>query len=127
MKEIIKSLSIVVVTGVLLVGFFFWGVHTERNKPLYPTGEVSFCDLTEADRFKVCPALRDRDVLTTGGEVVAYLCRSSHISGYIETKNLSPQSKRIVESDFKVMREVKGLTIQKLCNTEYGTVYKVEE
>lgn len=91
----------------------------------YDLGLVSFCDLTEADRFKVCPYQRKVQELVTGGSVVVYVCKSDFSFGYIETNNLSDISKAKFAEMIERRKHV--ATFKEECKSKLGTVFSVRE
>lgn len=127
-----SKLYLIGLLGIIIcVSFFFWGwwVGKTYTAPIevydnYKAGRISFCELTETDRLKVCPALRRYAEIETGGSLTVYVCDKDS-NGFIETKNLSEESKTIVNSDIQLMKQKHGLKITKICDTESKTVFRV--
>jgi hypothetical protein len=102
-----------------LMGFGF-GYYL-NSLTFYNLGVVSFCNLTETDRIRICPSLRSMTEFEKGGEVITYICNDT--TGYFEVKNLTPLSLKLIEKKIELYRK-EGVVITEECDTKHGTVFK---
>jgi len=119
----IKTIIIIIcMTLCIWIGFGAgWFAYPHLRHAQYELGLVHFCDLTEADRFKVCPLARISKEMPEGGTLTLYVCDKQH--GFIETNNIPENSKKIKKllSRYKI----KGKEVVSECKTEYGSVYEL--
>lgn len=87
----------------------------------FADGKTNFCQLTEMERFVVCPELRAFSKLPDGGITTAYMCNAE--AAYIEVSNLSEESKQALASHFKNAED--SFTVTEHCKIkEHTIVYK---
>jgi len=91
----------------------------EMHLLFHKKGIISFCDLSEIDRLRLCPQARIAQKMVTDGATVFYICNGSE--GYIETIDLSEVSKAGLKA------KISGLpgNVEKVCGTKYGEVFHV--
>lgn len=89
----------------------------------YEIGNATFCQLDENERFVVCPKIRELFNLDTGGQLVNYVCNEK--LQFIETKNLTPKSKTVVQTQLVEGGREENLNIKEVCKTPDGVIYKI--
>ena len=106
------------------IGFNF-GVSSNLSflKSGYELGMVSFCDLAEIDRLKVCPMSRMVEELSTGCSLIIYMCNKNFV--YVETNGLSESSQKYLDKLFKEYNE--SNIIETKCKSKLGTVYSMRK
>lgn len=124
--KILKIISYVLVLILTLsLGYSIGVFHHKKSARIgYKIGVVSFCDLEEADRLKVCPLMRFQKEIESGGSAILYVC--SQESGFIETNSLTKKSAKLLESLLNKIRK-KGGQVEEVCSTENGVVYEIWE
>ena len=117
----VSTLIIVIVSFIIgiIIGTFSVSTRLEEH---YNLGLVSFCKLTEEDRFKICPAVRTFTEFPDGGNVTIYICNEK--LGYMETNNLTGKSKKEVMDKIKFYKENDEIVVKELCKTETVEVFK---
>lgn len=110
MKRLALFLFIVCVAGCL------------RDEKFHGLENVSFCNLDENNRFKICPSVRTLTEFSSGGKVLIYICDEK--TAYIETFNLSIESKSFVDKKINNYRDG-GLSAVEICKTKNGVVFKL--
>jgi hypothetical protein len=95
-----------------------------RHRALgFTTGELTFCKITEMERFVVCPMHRYSQNLPTGGTATTYIC--SKDLAYAEMSDLTATSRLAVEERIRHYRITR--TIEEHCKTKNSVVYKIEQ
>ena len=100
------------------IGFI---LHPYLNQRQYNLGLVSFCNLSEADRFKVCPSARYSIDLDEGGNLTLYVCDNNH--AFVETNNI-PKDSVFVKNLLKSYKNRNKQTVSQ-CKTKYGIIYEL--
>lgn len=115
--------SALVLIFMLFMGYFLGMFQYNKSAIIgYKLGLMSFCDLKEIDRFKICPLIRIHKEMVTGGSTTLYVC--SYNTAFMETNSLSKKSVKLVETKFEKTRNDGGI-VKNMCSTEHGVVYKI--
>lgn len=122
-KRILKiTTHILVLLFALFLGYLAGAFHYDKSMRVgYKLGLISFCELKEVDRFKVCPILRLHKEMKAGGSLTLYVC-SSRVA-YLETDSLSNVSTKKVKERLAKARSVG--TVEKACSTKSGKIFKI--
>jgi len=87
----------------------------------FEQGKALFCDLSEDERFAICPTYRLTEKFDDGGTITTYIC--SHTTAYAETRDLGTESRAKINEKLELFREVAD--IEAHCTTKRGVVYKI--
>jgi len=128
LRKIKNNIGKIIVCTLVLLFMLFLGYslgtfqHIKSARIGYKLGLMSFCELEEVDRFKVCPLLRVHKDMVTGGALTLYVC--SQRTAFMETNSLSKESVKLVEVVLEKARNDGGF-VKNVCSTENGLVYKI--
>ena len=128
LKKIKNNIGKIIVYTLVLTFMLFLGYslgtfqHSKSARIGYKLGLMSFCELEEVDRFKVCPLLRVHKEMVTGGAVTLYVC--SERTAFMETNTLSKESVKLIEVALDKARGDGG-HVRNVCSTEHGVMYKI--
>ena len=131
LKKIAMALAIVAACVFSFsAGWFTSTMNMENYKQFsrhramgFTTGEMTFCQITEMERFVVCPLHRYSEKLLAGGTATTYVC--SRELAFAEMSDLTKLSKKVVEERVKYYRQTSKITEH--CKTKNSVVYKIEQ
>lgn len=87
----------------------------------FDLGKITFCELSEDERFTVCPHYRLFEKFDDGGTVITYIC--NYKNAYAEISNLGIESRAKIEQKLEYFRESTDIKVH--CTTKKGLVYKI--
>jgi len=127
MKKIIAT-ALVVCCMLFCLGFMFGGISepscaqrsAERLKD-FRDGKKTFCQVSELERFIICPLRRTYEVLYDGGTLVSYACDEERM--YVEASNLTKKSEKLLNGELEVFKQ--RAAVVKHCEGKDYIIYKL--
>ena len=105
-----------------LTGFCLGMFYDSIIQTRYNLGFVSFCDLKEKDRLRVCPKKRQTFDFSHDGSIIIYTCNEN--TKYIVANKLSGRAKVWLKETMKSF-ENRNVYEQE-CKTDSSIVYKAK-
>ncbi len=84
-------------------------------------GKKTFCQISEFERFVVCPSKRTHAALYDGGTLTAYMCNEEIM--YIEVSDLTKKSKKLLDDALEVFRQ--RAAVVEHCRGKDYKIYKL--
>jgi hypothetical protein len=97
------------------------GQRSEQRLKDFRDGKKTFCQLTELERFIVCPLRRSYERLYSGGSLMLYTCNMQ--TAYVDAIDLSKESKIMVDERLGSLRNQSAIVEH--CKGSDHIVYKL--
>lgn len=116
-----KTLIITICCLIFFVLGYYIGNTSNKIKD-YNVGIVSFCELNEEDRLKICPYMRIHETFEQGYSIT-YICNNKFSQVYVKLVDLLKEKQKFLQ---KIKEKEHKIFAKKLCEDKDGEIYKLQ-